>query len=515
METTVLHYLERSAERLPEKTAFADTDKEIAYGQLLEQARRLGSALALLAAPTQPVPVYMEKSVDAVTAFMGIIAAGCCYVMLDRRQPAARQEQILGTLETDVLLTTRQYLQEAEELPFKGKLLVLEDLLCRPADEALLQARREQALDTDPLYINFTSGSTGIPKGVVVGHRSVMDFIDNFAELFEIREDDVIGNQAPFDFDVSVKDIYSTLRQGATMQIIPTRYFSIPRDLLDFLEERGVTTLIWAVSALCLVSQLHGFTYRVPSRIRQVIFSGEVMPVKQLNIWREALPDVRYVNVYGPTEITCNCTYYIVDRHFEPGETLPMGRAFPNERVFLLDEEDHLVTGDMPGKEGEICVGGSALALGYYRRPDLTEKVFVQNPLHDRYTDRIYRTGDLAYYDEKGELYFRGRRDLQIKHMGHRIELGEVEKALDALPEIKRACCLFVKNRITACYTGTIEKKELAAELGKTLPPYMIPGRFVHLDSLPVTRNGKIDRRALENELGAVGPAAQKKKMPD
>ena len=524
---TVLDYLEQSARRLPEKTAFADPDRSVTFGQLLYDARIIAAATARLVPPTEPVPVYMDKSVEAVQAFMGVAMAGCCYAMMDRRQPSKRQEQILNTLSSSVLLTVRACEEEVRQLPFTGTVLYLEDLLSGNSyvidhlseeirsgkicpdenlseeDCLLLQKRRRQMLDTDPLYINFTSGSTGTPKGVVVGHRSVMDFIDTFSDLFDIQETDVIGNQAPFDFDVSVKDLYTTLRQGATMQIIPTKYFSIPKQLLDFLEERQVTTLIWAVSALCLVSQLHGFTYKIPSKIRQVIFSGEVMPVRQLNIWREAMPQARFINVYGPTEITCNCTYYIVDRAFSPGDTLPMGKAFPNERVFLLDESNRQVLPEMTGREGEICVAGSALALGYYNDPVLTEKVFVQNPLHKRYRDPVYKTGDLAFYNEKKELIFIGRRDLQIKHMGHRIELGEIEKAMDSIPEAERVCVLFAKQRITACYTGNIEKKELVQKLNRLLPAFMVPSRFIQMEELPLTKNGKIDRQRLLQQLSS------------
>ena len=187
-------------------------------------------------------------------------------------------------------------------------------------DPIILETIRNQAIDVDPLYGIFTSGSTGTPKGVVVGHRSVLDFIDCFTELFNITEKDVIGNQAPWDFDVSVKDIYSGLKTGATVQIIPKQLFSFPTKLIDFLIEREVTTLVWAVSALCIISTLNGFEYKVPEKINKILFSGESMPVKHLNIWRKYLPDTMYVNIYGPTEITCNCTYYVVNREFQPGE---------------------------------------------------------------------------------------------------------------------------------------------------------------------------------------------------
>lgn len=312
-----------------------------------------------------------------------------------------------------------------QALPFRGSLVVLEDIRNTFPDHSALLRIRELAADTDPLYAIFTSGSTGVPKGVAVCHRSVLDFIPQFTALMGIEEEDVLGNQAPFDFDVSVKDIYSALYSGATVHIIPRAYFSFPTKLMDYLCERRVTTLVWAVSAMCFVSTMRGFDYRVPADVRKVIFSGEVMPVKHLNIWRTFLPRAKYFNVYGPTEITCNCTYYAIERSFSEEEILPIGRPFPNERVFLLDEEDHLVTA--PGALGELCVSGTALALGYYNDPERTAQVFVQNPLHHRYPETIYRTGDLARYDQDGNLVYVSRKDFQIKHMGHRIELGEID----------------------------------------------------------------------------------------
>ena len=221
------------------------------------------------------------------------------------------------------------------------------------------------------------------------------------------------------------------------------------------------------------------------------------MPVKHLNIWKKYLPNVMYVNVYGPTEITCNCTYHIIDRDYEPGENLPIGKPFPNEKVFLLDEEDKEVT--EPGIKGEICVSGTALSLGYYNNPEQTAKAFVQNPLNPQYLEMIYRTGDLAYYGEDGNLYFASRKDFQIKHMGHRIELGEIEAAMDKVPEIVRSCCIFdtVKSKIVAFYEGDIERRPLAKALGQYVPAFMVPNVFRQVERMPLTKNGKIDRKAL------------------
>ena len=497
MKTNILEYLEGSSKRFPDKTAFADEHSSCTFRELEMTARRIGTALAKYFVPRNPVPVFMEKSVETIGVFMGAVYAGCFYVLIDTKQPASRLNQILEILDSEVIVTSEKYLEDLEKLDFKGEVVLAKNLAEEPENKELLKEIRNQAVDMDPLYGIFTSGSTGVPKGVVVGHRSVLDFIDCFTELFDISEKDVIGNQAPWDFDVSVKDIYSGLKTGTTVQIIPKQMFSFPTKLIDYLIEREVTTLIWAVSALCIISTLNGFEYKVPDKIKKILFSGEAMPVKHLNIWRKYLPDVMYVNIYGPTEITCNCTYYIIDREFQPGDVLPMGKAFPNEKVFLLDEKNRLIT--EKNKTGELCVTGSALALGYYKNREQTDKAFVQNPLNDRYLEMMYRTGDLAYYNELGELCFASRKDFQIKHMGHRIELGEIEAAMEKIPEIIRSCCIFdsAKSKIVAFYEGDIERRPLARALGQYVPAFMVPNVFRQVERMPLTKNGKIDRKAL------------------
>lgn len=500
MIQNILCFLEESARTHPHKAAFCDEEARLTYRQLLDMSRRIGSCLGKKTGPRRPIPVLAKKNVYAVAAFMGILSAGCFYVYLDSSQPAARLNRILDTLGADIMIGDSESLKGAAPLSFSGEILDLEylkSLTDQDTDSALLDSIRSQAADTDPLYGIFTSGSTGVPKGVVVCHRSVIDFIGHFTELFHITDRDIMGNQAPFDFDVSVKDIYSTLQTGATMEIIPKKLFSIPTALLDYLCDKKITTAIWAVSALCMITTLKGFSYRTPDHLDKVLFSGEVMPVKHLNIWRANLPHALFVNLYGPTEITCNCTYYVVDREFEPGSNIPMGIPFPNKRVFLLDENNRLIM--KPGTKGEVCVAGSALALGYYRDPEKTAAAFVQNPLNPEYPETIYRTGDLAFYGEDGLLYFSCRKDFQIKHMGHRIELGEIEAALETVEGVDRAVCIFLeeKNKIAAFYEGTAGKRDIAMGLEPILPRYMFPSLYRNLTALPLTKNGKADRQAL------------------
>ena len=442
MIRNILCYAEESARRFPGKTAFADEETACTYDELIKSARAVGTRLGREVTPGKPVPVLMEKGVKAIYAFMGIVSAGCFYILLDPKLPTERLRSVLDTLQAEVLLTDPAYDKPRERLEFDGKVIMMEEALQTQEDAEYLDNVRKQSRDVDPLY--------------------------------------------------------ATLKCGATMQIIPKKFFSFPTKLLDYLVEREVTTLIWAVSALCIISTLKGFDYKVPQKIRKVIFSGEVMPVKHLNIWKKYLPEAMYVNVYGPTEITCNCTYHIIDREYEPGENLPIGKPFPNEKVFLLDEEDREVT--KPGEKGEICVSGTALSLGYYNNPEQTAKAFVQNPLNQSYLEPIYRTGDLAYYGEDGNLYFASRKDFQIKHMGHRIELGEIETALETVEGLGRSLCMYdeAKGKILAFYEGDLEKKQIVRAIGTRLPGFMIPNVFVKVEEFPLTKNGKIDRKKLE-----------------
>ena len=498
----VLKYLENSAVIYPDKIAVTDEHGSITYRELQETCRRVGSAMAERTRIGTPVAVMMEKGIRALCAFWGTVYAGGYYVLLNPDLPVSRLAQIQSVLKAGYVITDAAHKEIAGELFPAEAVLLIEDLQKTAVDEGVLAGVRSRMIDTDPLYANFTSGSTGVPKGVVVSHRSVIDFIDVFTELFSITKEDIIANQAPFDFDVSVKDIYSAMKVGGTLTVVPKQLFSRPKELLDLLCEQKVTTMIWAVSALCLISTFHGLDYRVPETVDRVLFSGEVMPAKHLRTWMEHLPNARFVNLYGPTEITCNCTYHILDRERSYEQGIPIGRAFPNEHVFLLDGDDREVT--TPDTVGEICVRGSALALGYYKNPQQTEKAFTANPLNDCYPERIYRTGDLGRYSEDGELFFSGRKDFQIKYMGHRIELEEIELAISAIPGIERCCCVFdeKKQKLYGFYIGEIEKKELHGRLRELLPIFMVPGILCPVTEFPLTKNGKVDRKGLLERRG-------------
>lgn len=502
----ILDCLEQTEERYKYKTAVSDSRLSLTWHELAVMSRKIGSGISRLVPAGRPVPILMEKSAITLAAMFGTVYAGCFYVPVNPDNPAERLKKIFETLEAKIVVADENGKQilESSGLLTDGNLepVLAETLLKADVDAGKLAEIRAAGKKTDPLYGLFTSGSTGNPKAVVVSHGAVLQFIGHFTECFHITDEDVIGNQAPFDFDVSVKDIYSAVMTGAGLALIPKEYFSTPPRLLDDLCERKVTTLIWAVSALTLVSSLKGLSYRVPERVNKVMFSGEAMPPKQLRIWQEALPNAEFVNLYGPTEITCNCTFYRVKRQYEDKEKIPAGRAFPGRVVFLLDEEDRKIVA--PGHQGEICVAGESLAEGYYRNAEQTAQRFVLYPVNGKEKERIYKTGDMGCFDENGELVFAGRKDFQIKHMGHRIELEEIESAMNSVDSIQRSCCIFDRdrNRIVGFYMGDMESAEVRRTLKQKLPLYMVPPRLIRMNMMPLNKNGKTDRDYLKKIAG-------------
>lgn len=499
MYANVLEYLEHTASEDGKKTAAVMENESISRDDMIMVSRQIGTGITYLTAPKKPVAILAKKSIETLCAFFGAAYAGCFYVMLNPQLPAVRLKSILNTLGAQFLLTDSESYELGKSLC--GNAILIEDVK-READLERLENIRSKMIDTDPLYALFTSGSTGTPKGVLVSHRNVISFIEDFTSTFDITDKDVIANQAPFDFDVSVKDIYSSLKTGARLVLIPARLFSQPMELVDYLDENNVTTLIWAVSALCLISTFHCLEYRRPGNIRKVLFSGEVMPIKHLNEWRKSYPDAMFVNLYGPTEITCNCTYHIVDKGREYENGIPIGNAFKNREIILLDDNNRRI--EERNAVGEICVRGSSVSLGYFNNEEQTSKAFVQNPLNRMYPDIIYKTGDLAKYNENNELVFCGRKDFQIKYMGHRIELEEIEKSMGNVPQVSRACCVFDegKSKLYGFYTGDIDKKSLHGVLRDLLPEYMVPGILRQVDEFPINKNGKTDRKRLVELYG-------------
>ena len=502
MLTNVLDYLDRSVSVYPEKVALSDSKNEATYAEFGAKSDAIGSAIIERSGTkNSPVVVFIDRNIESFISFMGIAKSGNFYVPIDRQLPVKRVELIVETLQPKAAIIWDKDNRILDEISFSGERILYEDAILHQVNPDALKTVRDKAIDTDPLYAIFTSGSTGVPKGVLVCHRSVIDLIENFAETFDFDDTRVFGNQAPFDFDVSVKDIYSCIRNGGSMHVIPKLFFSFPAKLIACINERKINTIIWATSALRIIENLNALEKTLPETLKTIMFSGEVMPNKVLNYWRNKLPDVNYVNLYGPTEITCNCLYYKVDRPFNDEDALPIGVPFKNTDILLLDG-DNLIT--EAGVKGEICVRGTSLAHGYYNNPEKTAEAFCQNPLNKAYPELIYRTGDLAKYGEDGLIYFVSRKDYQIKHMGHRIELSEVEIAINSLPYIDAGCCIYDKpnEQIVLFYQSANEcERDIMKDGTKLLPKYMMPNRFIHFTELPMTKNAKIDRVKLAEEF--------------
>ena len=497
METSVLNRLDRTAAAYAGKVMFKDDSAQITFGEFDRLTKAIGTFLAGKLPAGAPVAVMSGRHVLTPACFLGAVRAGCFYAPMDGDMPKARLNQILGVIKADYLLVDRAHLETAQSLDFNGEILVLEDIRDTQPDEALLSQRAAALQCTSPLYVIFTSGSTGVPKGVITSHQSLMCYIDAVAKVLSIDDTDTLGNQSPLDYIAAVRDIYLPVSFGASTYIIPKNEFAVPTTLFETLNREKITALCWSVAGVELPAKLGAFDVGKPAYLKKLCFSGSVMPCRYLKIWQENLPDVLYVNQYGPTEATASCTYYVVNEKVDDDTVLPIGTPYDNYRVLLLNEDN---TATPAGETGEICVSGPILALGYYGNKEQTDQSFIQNPLNDNYRELIYKTGDLGHLDENGVLHFHGRKDRQIKHLGHRIELGEIEETAKKIAGVADCCALYYKDKATLYlfYTGEATSKEIVLYFRQNMPAFMVPRKLVNLETLPALPNGKTDMQTLK-----------------
>ena len=498
----LIEYFVENIKSYSDKVAIIDGNKKVSFKELYCRVVTLSSSIKskLHNQKYQIIAVMLPKSVDSIVADLAIMWSGNAYMNLDITNPVDRLNLILSQNHPSMVISREPFCSKLQS--FSG-ILLLDEYLDNIDESAYSEKFELKNIDTDPCCVINTSGSTGVPKGVIKSHNSMINFIESFVDTFDLK-DEVIGNQTPFYFDASNKDIYLMLNLGATLNIIPKEMFMFPVNLITFLNEKKITYICWVPSALAIVSQLNAFKMITPKYVRNVFFVGEVMQIKHLNNWRKNV-NARNVNLFGSSEIAGICTYYEITRDFDLEEKLPIGKALNGVDVFMLDEKDNLVTDTET--IGEVCVRGPLLASGYFGDEEKTKKVFVNNPLNNEYLDTILKTGDLGKYDSEGNIVYISRKDFQIKHMGHRIELAEIEIFANALDIVDSSCCLYdtKRNKLVLFFTAKEPcedyNKEITVRLKEKLPVYMIPNRFVKLDEMPKNKNGKIDRNLLKQSL--------------
>ena len=500
---TILEYLEKNAKKFPDKTIFSDADASLTYKEFENLSKRTASSLGKISENGKkrnlPIAVFDNRNVQTLTAMFAVMYSGNYYIVLDSNSPAERLQKILDVIKPVAVLYRKNNQKLMDELHITAETFDIDECAKEEIDEDFINAARSNMISTDPMYALFTSGSTGTPKGTVLTHSNVLEYINWFTGCFSIDENTVFGNQTPFYFSMSVSDIFGTVMSGATFNIIPKLYFSFPIQLVRFMNERKINTIYWVPSALNIVANIKLFDYEKPLYLKKVMFAGEVMPNKQLNYWRNALPDVTFANLFGPTETTDICAYYVVDRPFADDESLPIGKHCDNCDTFIVSDDGREVTDT--GITGELYVRGGFLASGYYDNPEKTEAAFVQNPLNPHYPEKVYKTGDLVKLNERGEYVYAGRKDFQIKHMGYRIELGEIETAASALDKVNSIVCVYdaAKDLIVMIYEGRIKEAELLEAVKQKVPYYMVPNTIIKAKQMPINANGKIDRNYLKN----------------
>jgi amino acid adenylation domain-containing protein len=490
----ILEYLEHTAPLYADKPAFDD----MTFAEVIKNAKSVGSFLAARK-ESGGVVIFMERGAEMAAAFFGVLYSGGFYVPVDDEMPEVRIKMILENIKPSAVVCSEKTFDKAEKMNLSdiAHIYSYKDLIQQVYGENLLADIRSKALDIDPAYVVFTSGSTGEPKGVVSTHGAVISYIEGLSQILKPSSGTVFGCQVPLYVDACLKELILTIKHGAATHFIPRSLFMTPVRLIQFLNERKINTVCWVSSALSIVAGLGALVNNKIENLHTVAFGSEVLPRKHLNAWREALPEARFINLYGPTEATGMTCFYEVNSHvFDQDEQIPIGKAFPNTRVFLLDGDNKPVA--KPGETGEICVVSSRLALGYYNDFEKTNAVFTQCPLNTVYSERMYRTGDLGTYNLNYDIIFLGRIDNLIKHMGHRIELGEIESAACMCEGVQQACCVYSGGMgIILFYTGEADENDVLSFLKKNLQRHMQPGRVRKLDALPYKDNLKVDRKKL------------------
>jgi amino acid adenylation domain-containing protein len=537
MNCLLQDWVTHQAELRPDATAVVYGSEKVSYRELETLSNQLAYTLREAGCKKgDRVCILMPKSPAAIISMIGILKAGCLHVPIDTGSPAARIRQILHSCQNRWILATGPVTPLLDELLADDQVRAGSSIgwldTAGPTSERVRPAFSRADLEVAPSapvpqqctaedgsHILFTSGSTGVPKGVVITHSNVIAFVGWALKHFGIDHTDRFSGHTPFHFDLSTFDIFGTLTAGAQLHLVPTETALVPPKLTEFIRKAELTQWFSVPSVLNYLAKFNALQQNDFPTLRRVLWCGEVLPTPALIYWMERLPHVRFTNLYGPTEATIASSYYDVTACPEdPKAPVPIGKACDGEQLVVLDDKLQPVP---PREIGDLYIAGAGLSPGYWRDPDKTASVFLRDPRNSDSGGRLYRTGDLAWQDEAGLIYFVGRADSQIKVRGYRIELGEIETALNSAGKLQECAVVAIQTEsfggwmICCAYVGRsgdeVTPNHLREHLKKLVPSYMFPVRWMSYDVLPKNANGKIDRprlkeRFLQAELGQSAP---------
>jgi len=504
--TLVQQYFSESAKKFPNKIAVSCDEESISYADMEYFSNAFSKKLRKAGVNRgEFIPFFMPKSVNSIKSILSILKADCAYVPVDVNSPAQRLLSIMSSTRAKVVVVDTESKKLFESLVESEKRPLLINIDDFVADEEV--TIESENLSIDLAYVLFTSGSTGVPKGVMIPHKAILDYIDWCVDEYQLTENDVISNHAPLYFDNSTFDLYTAFKTGATLHLVHEQLNAVIPLLVGWLRTRKITTFFCVPSVLTMLLRSRRLKPDSLPDLRYVICAGEVLPTEAVSSWMDIYPHIEFVNMYGPTEITVDCSFYkILDKPEDSNTSIPIGIARRNMEMLVRKENGELSSNI--GDQGELLVRGTSVAYGYLGDSEKTDKVFIQNPLHDLFHDPLYCTGDLVKIDDNQQFIFMGRADDQIKYLGYRIELGEIEANLCGLRDVNEAVVVFNKSADGASdeigalvnMTDSMSLEELQNQLKENLPSYMVPTRIkTYTDDFPRTPNGKYDRKASLN----------------